>query len=265
MDLTTLIGILLGIISLIMGFLLEGGHARSLLQITAAMIVFGGTFGAVIAGTPFRVLKKLPYILKMAFMERKFNPEDTIEDLVELSQLSRREGLLALESEAERFEDDSFMFEGLQLTIDGVEAELIRDILDREMQLYEERHLEVAKVFEKAGGFSPTMGIIGTVMGLVHVLGNLENPDTLGGSIAVAFIATLYGVASANVIYFPLQHKIQARVQQELLIKELQSEGLLSIQHGENPNILRKKLSAFVEKKKTDSSENEQVEASEVS
>jgi chemotaxis protein MotA len=215
------------------------------------MIVFGGTFGAVIAGTPMRVLKKIPYLLKMAFSERKFKPNETIEDLVELSQISRREGLLALEAEAERFEGDSFMYEGLQLTIDGVEAELIRDILDREMQLYEDRHLEIAKVFEKAGGFAPTMGIIGTVMGLVHVLSKLDDPSTLGSSIAVAFIATLYGVSSANVIYLPLHHKIQARVEQEILIKELQSEGLLSIQHGENPNILRKKLTAFVEDKKT--------------
>lgn len=250
MDLTTIIGLILGVGALIAGFLMEGGDLSALLQGTAALIVFGGTAGAVIVSTPMRVLKKVPYILKVAFQEKPYTPHETIEDLVELSQLSRREGLLALEAESEKFADDPFMYEGLQLTVDGVEADLIRDILDREIQLYEDKHLEIGKVFEAAGGFSPTMGIIGTVMGLVHVLGSLANPDTLGPLIAVAFIATLYGVASANVIYLPLYHKIRSRVEQEALIKELQAEGLLSIQHGENPNVLRKKLQAFVEKQK---------------
>ncbi|HEU5141305.1 MAG TPA: flagellar motor protein [Bacillales bacterium] len=250
MDFATLIGLLLGILGLLGGYLLEGGEAGSLVQGTAALIVFGGTFGAVIAGTPARILKKVPYIVTVAFKEKAYKPHETIDGLVELSNLSRREGLLALESEIEKFEADPFLYEGLLMIIDGMEGELIRDILDREIQLYEDKHLEVGKVFETAGGFAPTMGIIGTVMGLVHVLGNLSDPSSLGPSIAVAFIATLYGVASANVIYLPLHNKIKARVDQEVLVKELQTEGLLSIQHGENPNILRKKLTAFVEKQK---------------
>ncbi|HEX7064264.1 MAG TPA: flagellar motor protein [Bacillales bacterium] len=262
MDFATLIGLLLGILALLGGYLFEGGEANSLLQGTAALIVFGGTFGAVIAGTPVRVLKKIPYILTVAFKERAYKPHETIDSLVELSNLSRREGLLALETETEKHEADPFLYEGLLMIIDGMEGELIRDILDREIQLYEDKHLEVGKVFETAGGFAPTMGIIGTVMGLVHVLGSLANPESLGPSIAVAFIATLYGVASANVIYLPLHNKIRARVEQEVLVKELQTEGLLSIQHGENPNILRKKLTAFVEKKK-DKDPKAQMEESE--
>lgn len=262
MDLTTIVGLILGIAALLSGFLMEGGGLGSLLQGTAALIVFGGTFGAVIAGTPMRVLKKIPYILKVAFKEKRYDPHETIENLVGLSNLSRREGLLALETESTNFLDDSFLYEGLQMTIDGVEADLIRDILDREIQLYEDKHLEMAKVFETAGGFAPTMGIIGTVMGLVHVLGSLANPDTLGASIAVAFIATLYGVASANVLYLPLYNKIRSRIDQEALVKEMQLEGLLSIQHGENPNVLRKKLVAFVEKKKEDKPEENAVEES---
>lgn len=263
MDFTTLIGLILGILALLGGYLFEGGEAGALLQGTAALIVFGGTAGAVIAGTPMRVLKKIPYILKIAFKERRDTPHETIDNLVELSNLSRREGLLALETEAEKFENDPFLYEGLQLTIDGVEADLIRDILDREIELYENKHLEIGKVFESAGGFAPTMGIIGTVMGLVHVLGNLSEPDSLGPSIAVAFIATLYGVASANVIYLPLYNKIRARIDREVLIMEIQAEGLLSIQHGENPNLLRKKLVAFVDKKKEAKAEGGSMEESE--
>jgi len=248
MDLSTIIGLLLGLFGLLGGFVFEGGTVGALMQGTAAMIVFGGTFGAVIAGTPLKKLKKVPYILKMAFMEKKYSPHEMIDQLVELSTLSRREGLLALEPELEKFEDDTFLYEGLQMTIDGMEGDLIRDILDREMELYETQHLDLAKVFESAGGFAPTMGIIGTVMGLVHVLGKLSNPKALGPLIATAFIATLYGVASANVIYLPLYNKIKSRIADEILIKELQAEALLSIQHGENPNILRKKLVTFAAK-----------------
>lgn len=262
MDLTTILGFIIGIVALIFGFIMEGGHLGSLFQGTAAVIVFGGTVGAVVAGTPMRVLKKVPYILKVAFIEKKEPPHETIDQLVELSNLSRREGLLALEAETERYKDDPFLYEGLQLTIDGIDGDLVRDILDREIEQYEAKHIEIGKVFETAGGYAPTMGIIGTVMGLVHVLGMLSEPDSLGPAIAVAFIATLYGVASANVLYFPLYKKIQARIDQQVMLKELQAEGLLSILHGENPNILRKKLLAFVEKK-TESNAKGSLEESE--
>lgn len=263
MDISTVIGLVFGILALVIGFLLEGGHLDSLIQETAAVIVFGGTFGAVVAGTPMRVIKKVPRILKMAFVETRFKPHETIEQLVALSNQSRREGLLSLEAELEKHQDDSFVYEGMQMVIDGVEAELIRDILDREIELYEDNHMETGKMFEKAGGFAPTMGIIGTVMGLVHVLGNLSNPDTLGPAIAVAFIATLYGVASANVIYLPIFYKIKARVSQEVMIKELQAEGILSIQHGENPSVLKKKLAAFLESDAKVKMEKQSLEESE--
>lgn len=247
MDFSTVIGLVFGILSLAIGFLLEGGHLDALFQETAALIVFGGTIGAVVASTPLRVLKKTPKTLKTAFMEPKWKAGEMIEELVTLSTQSRREGLLSLEAELEKYENDPFLYEGLQMVIDGVDAELIRDILDREIDKYETEQMEGGKMFEAAGGFAPTMGIIGTVMGLVHVLGNLSDPESLGPAIAVAFIATLYGVASANVIYFPIYNKIKARVQRDVLLKELQAEGILSIQHGENPNVLRKKLGAFIE------------------
>jgi len=247
MDFATVIGLVLGILSLIVGFVLEGGTVSSLIQGTAAMIVFGGTFGAVIVGTPFRTLKKVPFILKYAFFEKRQKPEEIIEKLISLANTSRREGLLALEGQLDELGDNEFLKEGIQMIIDGAEAEMIEDILNRKIERYEDEILSIGKIFEAAGGFAPTMGIIGTVMGLVHVLGELDDAAKLGPSIAVAFIATLYGVSSANVIYLPIFNKIKARLEQQIVIMELQAEGLMSIQYGENSTILKNKLSAFLD------------------
>jgi len=247
MDLATVIGLLLGILSLIIGFVLEGGTLSSLVEGTAAMIVFGGTIGAVILSTPLKTLKRIPFILKYAFFEKRIKPEETIEKLVSLANISRREGLLALEGQIEEVGDNEFLKDGIQMIVDGAEAEMIEDILNRKIERYEEEILSIGKMFESAGGFAPTMGIIGTVMGLVHVLGSLDDPSKLGPSIAVAFIATLYGVSSANVIYLPIYNKIRARLQQEIVNMELQAEGLMSIQYGENSTILKSKLSAFLD------------------
>ncbi len=248
MDFATMIGLLLGVLSLIVGFVLEGGTLGSLLQGTAALIVFGGTFGAVILSSSGKQLKKLPFILKYTFFKKVDPPNETIEQLVELANLSRREGLLALESQREVYEKDAFLSDGIQMIVDGVDAEMIQDILNRDIELYEDNILSAGKLFEAAGGFAPTMGIIGTVMGLVHVLGSLDDPSKLGPAIAVAFIATLYGVASANVLYLPIFNKIKSRLSEEVLLKEIQVEGLMSIQYGENTGLLRKKLMAFLDK-----------------
>lgn len=247
MDFATVIGLIVGLLSLIFGFMWEGGSLSALLKATAALIVFGGTIGAVIASFSGSTLKKIPFILKYAFVNKKNHPEDAIDQLIHLANISRREGLLALEGEKETFEDDEFLSTGVQLIVDGVDSEMIEDILNRDIELYEQHVLSIAKVFEAAGGFAPTMGIIGTVMGLVHVLGNIDKPGNLGPAIAVAFIATLYGVASANVIYFPIYNKIKARLAQDVLIREIQAEGLISIQYGENTMLLRKKLLAFLD------------------
>ncbi|WP_085522196.1 flagellar motor protein [Tuberibacillus sp. Marseille-P3662] len=258
MDVTTIIGLFVGILSLVVGFLIEGGTLGSLLQETAAIIVFGGTIGAVIISFPLKTLKKVPFIIKYAFTASSSHSMTTVENMVELSNVSRRQGLLALETQQDMYEDDPFLSEGIRMIVDGVEGETIKDILNREIELYERRMLSIGKVFETAGGFAPTMGIIGTVMGLVHVLGSLDNPSALGPAIAVAFIATLYGVASANVIYLPIFNKIKARLDDDLMIKELQAEGLISIQYGENSTLLRNKLMAFIDDEVK--SESEQVE-----
>lgn len=246
MDLSTVIGLLLGFLSLIIGFIMEGGTLGALFKVTALLIVVGGTFGAVIISFPGSTLKKIPFILRYAFLKPKIDVAETIGRLVDLANVSRREGLLALETEQEKFQDDSFMANGMQLVVDGVDSDVIDDILNRDIELYEQKILGIGRMLEAAGGFSPTMGIIGTVMGLVHVLGNLSKPNDLGPAIAVAFIATLYGVSLANLVYLPIFNKVKANLSQDILIRQIKAEGILSIQYGENTMILRKKLFAFL-------------------
>lgn len=245
MDITTVIGIALGIVGLVGGFILEGGNFSSLIQVTAMLIVFGGTFGAVLVSTPLQQIKELPKIIKIAFFHKSKDPLESIEELVQLATVARREGILALEEKIEGY-DDEFFKNGVRLVVDGVDPELVRSIMETELSFIEDRHERGVHIFEYAGGFSPTMGIIGTVMGLVHVLGNLEDASKLGPSIAVAFIATLYGVASANVVFLPIANKLKVRSKEEVMLRELMIEGILSIQAGENPTILGQKLKAFL-------------------
>ncbi|SFG72802.1 flagellar motor protein [Sporolactobacillus nakayamae] len=249
MDVATVIGLLVGLLSLVIGFLMEGGELIALLKITAFLIVFGGTFGAVIVSFPGKILAKAPFILKYAFIKPKERSGDTIIKLIDLANISRREGLLALEGEQSNFQNDSFMSNGIQMVVDGVDSDVIDDILNRDIELYEQKILSIARMFESAGGYAPTMGIIGTVMGLVHVLGSLEDAAALGPAIAVAFIATLYGVGSANVIYLPIFTKIKNNLASEIMIRQLKTEGILSIQYGESTMILKKKLYAFLTEK----------------
>jgi chemotaxis protein MotA len=246
MDAATLIGLIVGVLSLLIGFLMEGGTLGALFSVTALLIVFGGTFGAVIISFPGKILKKIPFIIKYAFTKPKDDPGETIGNLIGLANISRREGLLALESEQEHFKDDEFMSNGIRMVVDGVDSDAIDDILNRDIELYEQKILSIGRMFEAAGGFSPTMGIVGTVMGLVHVLGSIDNPGDLGPMIAVAFIATLYGVSAANVIFLPIFNKIRANLSDEVLIRQIKAEGILSIQYGESTMILKQKLLAFL-------------------
>ncbi|MFT8311608.1 MAG: flagellar motor protein [Sporolactobacillus sp.] len=246
MDVATVIGLLVGLLSLLVGFLLEGGELVALLKVTAFLIVVGGTIGAVVVSFPGKILAKTPFILKYAFTKPEERQDDTIIELINLANVSRREGLLALEGEQQKFETDAFMSNGIQMVVDGVDSDVIDDILNRDIELYEQKILSIARIFESAGGYAPTMGIIGTVMGLVHVLGSLEDASALGPAIAVAFIATLYGVGSANVIYLPIYTKIKNNLASDILIRQLKTEGILSIQYGESTMILKKKLYAFL-------------------
>jgi len=173
------------------------------------------------------------------------DPATAIEDIVAMAEEARREGLLYLENRLPEM-DDPFLKKGLQLVIDGTDPELVKNILDVEIYTIEERHHVGSSIFEVAGGYAPTMGIIGTVMGLVHVLGSISSPETLGPAIAVAFMATLYGVGSANVLWLPLATKLQNISKKEILVKQLMMEGVVSLQAGYNPVLIRERLVAYL-------------------
>ncbi|UJF33171.1 flagellar motor protein [Paenibacillus hexagrammi] len=248
MDLTTILGLVLGLAGLIGGYMWDGGHLGSLFIPSAMLIVFGGTFGAVAVSFPGRILTKVPQALRIAFMKTESDPSHTIEEIVDMATVARREGVLALEQRAQEHANP-FLKEGLMMVVDGTDPELARQILELEMDAIEHEKENMSKIFESAGGYAPTMGIIGTVMGLIHVLGNLDDPSSLGPAIAVAFTATLYGVMSANLIYLPIANKIKLRSKEETSEMELMLEGILALQAGENPQLIKKKLNSFLHDK----------------
>lgn len=248
MDVTTLIGLIIGFAGLIGGYMLDGGHLSALYIPSAVLIVFGGTIGAVIVSFPASQLKGIGSALGMAFRKRSQESLQIIDEIVDMATIARREGVLALEQRAQE-NKNPFLHEGLLMVVDGTDPELTRQILELEMDSVEKHHEGYAKMFEAAGGYSPTMGIIGTVLGLIHVLGSLDNPESLAPAIAVAFTATLYGVFSANVIYLPIATKIKVRSQEQIEEMELMLEGVLALQAGENPQLIRKKLLSFVHSK----------------
>ncbi len=265
MDITTLVGLLLSLVSLLVAFMMEGGSPLALFGLSAGLIVFGGTIGALIVSYPGAQLRTIPSLFKIAFTNRLQEPLDTIDELVSLATTARREGILSLEDKITGLTDE-FLKNGVQLVVDGVDPELVRTILETELTAMEERHETGAGIFEAAGGFSPTMGILGTVMGLIHVLSNLSNVASLGPLIATAFIATLYGVGTANLFWLPIASKLKMRSKSEITARELIVEGVLSIQAGENPNTLRQKLQVFLppaarERKASASGMDSQTEA----
>jgi len=241
MDITTILGLILGFAGIIFGFMLEGGHLSSLAALSPVLIVILGTLGATVIGIPLNELKKFPQWLKIAFTNKTFGAEKAWFTLVHFSEKARKEGLLSLEQELETT-DDKFTKQGIQLVIDGTDPEITRSILESNITVLENRHKVGIGFFEAAGGYSPTLGIIGTVMGLIHVLGNLSDPDSLSSSIAAAFIATLYGVCLANLFYLPVATKLKIKSQMEVQTMEMILDGILSIQSGENPAILKEKL-----------------------
>lgn len=265
MDLSTIIGLITGFGGLILGFTLEGGALSGLWGPSAFIIVFGGTIGATMISFPFDQLKRLPILFKELFQNKSIDDSEMINILADLADKARRDGLLILEQEVEKI-DNPLLKKGLGLVVDGIDGETIKDILAREIYLFDMKVKEGAEIFQAAGGFGPTMGIIGTVMGLISVLGNLSDADKLGASIAVAFIATLYGVASANILWLPFATKLKVKGKKEKMINEIIVEGLLSIQAGENPRVLREKLNSIMleesnKKKSSDETNSKSVEA----
>jgi chemotaxis protein MotA len=245
MDITTIFGLILGIGAVLISFLMEGGHVSSLIQAPAMLLVICGTLGAAIITTSSVQLMSLPKLFKVILFEKKLNPQQLIDLIYDLAQKSRKNGLLSLEKDLPNIED-SFLRKAIQLAIDGFETNKIREILEIEMLYIEERHKVGSTFFQKLGGFSPTLGIIGTVLGLIHALGNMENSSNMAASIASAFIATLWGVALANLVYLPISDKLKVKHQDEALYLEIISEGVVSLAMGDNPRVIRMKLLSFL-------------------
>jgi chemotaxis protein MotA len=239
-----MIGILLAMVAILGGNLLEGGHTSSLVQLTAFIIVGGGTLGAVMVQTPIRTFVRSIRIAVWVFVPVKLRPEEVAEKIVNWSNIARREGLLGLEAIAEE-EQDLFARKGLQLLVDGSEPEVIRSILEVEIDSKEHQDMQAAKVFDGMGGYSPTIGIIGAVMGLIHVMNNLADPSKLGSGIATAFVATIYGVGFANLLFLPMANKLKSQVHSQTQFREMIVEGVISIAEGENPRNIETKLQGF--------------------
>lgn len=246
LDVTSIGGIIFGVLALVGGFVLEGGRAGALLQGTAALIVFGGTIGATTVSFSVRELKLVPSMVRMALTRNDYDPVALIDRLTRYTDIARKQQPLALEPEIART-PDPFLAKGLQLIVDNSEPDLMRQMLETDLYArYSELQIG-ASIFEQAGGYAPTMGIVGTVMGLVHVLGELSgSPDALAAAIGLAFIATFYGVSSANLLWLPMGHNLQVKAKQELLARQISLEGLVAIQQGMPPSILKERLLSFI-------------------
>ena len=244
-DRSTIIGIIVAIGGILLGLLLEGGKIAQILQPTAALIVFGGTLGAVLVQYPLPVVITAMRRLRSVFLEPELCPSTIVEQLTTLALRARREGIIALDEELTNVSDD-FTRKAVMLAVDGSESSELRSIMHFEMQAREEHDEEIARVYESAGGFSPTIGIIGAVLGLIQVMQHLDNIDEVGRGIAVAFVATIYGVGAANLVFLPVAGKLRARARNEQIMREMALEGAVSILEGMNPRILETKLNGYI-------------------
>jgi chemotaxis protein MotA len=245
MDLLSVIGVIIAFGAILGGNALEGGHIDALLNGPALVIVFGGTFGAILLQTPLPVFLHALKLAGNVFIPPKQEIAPAIKKLVSWSNIARKEGLLGLETIAEK-EPDLFVRKGMQLLVDGSEPESIRNILEVELEVREHNDIQAAKVFEGMGGYSPTIGIIGAVMGLIHVMQNLADPSKLGSGIATAFVATIYGVGLANLFLLPFGSKLKSLAMSRTHYREMIIEGIVSIAEGENPRNIESKLQGYL-------------------
>jgi chemotaxis protein MotA len=246
LDLATLAGLLFALGGIVGGLLLEGGKITDIAQYTAAMIVFAGTLGAVMVTTPMPLLLAAVKRTKDVFWETTPPYRAVIAQLLTLARQARRSGLVSLEQEANGLADP-FLKKALMLAVDGADLQDVRRIMELEIEAAERRGEAEAKVFETAGGYSPTIGIIGAVLGLIQVMKHLEDIERVGHGIAVAFVATVYGVGLANLVLLPAGSKLKARLGQSLGLKELMLEGVIGLAEGMNPQLLQSKLESFLE------------------
>lgn len=245
MDRISVAGLALGLAAIVGGQVLEGGHVGSLIQPTAFLIVLGGTLGAVMLQSPLPVFVAGMKMGAWVFFPPLVDSKKLISDIGHWSQIARKEGLLALEAQIISL-SDPFTRKGLQLLVDGAEPERLREVLEVEIGAWEAKLKLAAKVWESAGGYSPTIGILGAVMGLIHVMENLSDPAKLGSGIAVAFVATIYGVGAANLIFLPVAKKLMANIARLVTVREMLVDGLVGISNGDNPRIVESRLQGYL-------------------
>lgn len=251
MDLATIVGLIAGLAIVVTVLIMDGGSPAELLaHPSAILLTFGGSIAATTITTSLQTLLSLPKLVLHAFTAHKVDIQESIEMLVRMADKARKEGLLALEEESRNIPDE-FLQKGLMMVVDGVDPSQVRTILETTVEQMASRHRIGYGFFTSAGGFAPTFGIIGTVMGLISVLKQLDDPNALARSIAGAFLATLWGLLTANMIFLPLGGKLKEKSHEEVFVRYLQMEGILAIQAGENPNIIREKLYAYLPPKMT--------------
>jgi chemotaxis protein MotA len=244
-DKSTVGGIFLALAGILAGLLLEGGKIAQILQPTAAMIVFGGTIGAVMVQFPFSIVTQAFKRLAHVFLDRDPEPTKVVQDLVAYAHRARKDGIVSLDSELPNIQDP-FLKKTLMLAVDGTDPQELRKMMELELDNQAEHEEKIAHVFESAGGFAPTIGIIGAVLGLIQVMQHLENIDEVGKGIAVAFVATIYGVGSANLLFLPSSGKLKIKSRQEQVGREMMLEGVISILEGMNPRMLETKLLGYL-------------------
>ena len=245
MDKISVLGLLLGVVAIVGGQVLEGGHVSSLSQPTALLIVLGGTMGAVMLQSPYATFMRGVRMARWIWYPPIVDYGLLIKQITGWSQVSRREGLLALENVINQLKDD-FGRKGLQLLVDGAEPERLREVLEVEINTYEQELKLSARIWEAAGGYSPTIGILGAVLGLIHVMENLTEPAKLGAGIAVAFVATIYGVGLANLVFLPMANKLKAHINRLVVHREMIVDGLVGIANGDNPRIIESRLRSYI-------------------
>lgn len=245
MDRATLIGLFLGIGAILGGQIFEGGRIQSILQLTAAVIVFGGTFGAVFISYPFHDVIGALRDVRTVIREPLQDPFMIIRQITGYANKARKEGILSLEKEIKSIHD-AFLGKALTMAVDGVEPHVIREAMETELEYLDEHGKMNGKIFRSAGGYAPTIGILGAVLGLIHVMENLADPAKLGAGIAVAFVATVYGVGSANILFLPIATKLEIRHRHEMILREMVLEGIVAVSTGENPRLIEEKLTSFL-------------------
>src|SRR5271154_6414165 len=245
-DLATLGGLVLAAGGILGGLVIEGGKLTDIAQVTALMIVLGGTIGAVMVTTPLKTLIKAAKYLGTVFFEHAQSPQEIIDEIISYATKARKQSIISLESDLPDIADP-FLRKAISLSVDGTDLQELRKMMDLDIAVEHRNGEAIAKVYEAAGGYAPTIGIIGAVLGLIQVMKHLENIEEVGRGIAVAFVATVYGVASANLFFLPAANKIKARLHETQHIKELMLEGVCGMVEGLNPKLIRIKLSAFAD------------------